>query len=1584
MVVASEEYLQYIDSLKQGLNKAYSVASEARKQRFDPSDEVEIKIAKDVAARVEALVGPPGISKIIREMEAQGMEREELAFALAAKLASGEITENNSTLTSVEKCVEQAVRTSIGILTEGMLVAPTEGISKVKIKQNPDGTNYIGIYFTGPIRSAGGTVAALAVVLADYARKIAKIGDYRATESEIERYVEEVNIYEARISHLQYAPLDDDIRWIVKNCAVCIDGEPTEDMEVSIHRDLARMETNRIRGGIPLVMCEGIAQKATKVYRITKKFGLNWDWLEKLIKIKHRESIVELKPDFTYLEGLVAGRPVFAYPSTKGAFRLRYGKSRTNGLMAKNIHPATMIILDDFIAVGTHVKIERPGKGAVLSGCDSIEPPLIKLKNGSVVKVHNIEQAREIRPQIEKIIFLGDMLISYGDFLKSGHPLIPGAWCEEWWIEECKAKGVQPKKFAYAREAFEFAKTHKLPLHPAYVYFWHNINTEQLRELAIWIAEKAQPKFEEKENGEISMLVLPLSQEKAILEELGIEHTVKEEKIFISGDDGYALCASLGIEISQGKISDKIDKFSAVYTEGKKALEIVNEISEIEIKPKAPIYIGARMGRPEKAKERKMEGGVNALFPTGSPKNRSLLKLYRTVRGKEGEKSVYLELARLVCENCQHITQYRKCELCNAKTIQQYVCQTCGVFTTQKKHCGIVRAYEKRAVNIVNIVEALRKQYGFLPEDIKGVKGLFSTEKIPERLEKGFFRAKHNVYVFRDGTSRFDATDIPLTHFKPSEIGVSIEKLHKLGYTADYLGNALIDEWQIIPLHPQDVIISESGAEYFLRVAKFIDDMLVNLYGMSPFYKAEKKDELLGHLLIGLSPHTSSGVLVRVIGFTRANVGFGHPYFHTAKRRNCFASNTKIPILKNGEWKLIEINELVENNLKNPKSDDFGTVYSDINNLKTLTFNQKTKKFEVAKITHLSKHPVQKTMLLKTKSGREITVTPDHPFPIKQGKMSAQEISEVIVPFNIDFSEKDVLEFQLAGYAEDVMVKIPYDIFAGKNKMQIAGHYGLVYKTFTNYIHRRFYPLYIAKDLIGEKKLKKCKISAKRDTVELPYTIKCNEDFMFLLGAYLAKGHICKGFGKKTNYQIDIAASNKEVRDFFVEKVRKVFGIDPYVNDNTVTISSGILYSFFLTLGTGKNARKKSVPNFAFSLPRKKKVAILKGLFTGAGCVSFGSTLEVNLSSVSKRMIDEISFMLAQFGIKHSFSVKDDRNNPKHTLLYKVRMFSAHADKFISQIGFTCWKQKKAEIFAAKWKKNKQSERTDYFGDVYFDKIIAKTNKGKETVYSLTVPPHNTVIANGIVSHQCDGDEDALMLLLDGLLNFSKYYLSNIRGGTMDAPITLSTIIDPKEVDDEAHNMENVFYYPLEFYKAAERFAFPNDIKLKTVKNTLGNVEQYGQIGFTHFTSCIDKGPVHTAYTTLKSIPEKIERQFNLQKRLNSVNIRDIAKRLILSHFIPDLYGNLHSFSRQDFRCTNCNDIYRRPPLIGKCTKCGGNLILTINKGGIEKYLKISRQMADEYGLPDYLKQRLELIKKEIENIFEDEKVKQMGITEFM
>jgi DNA polymerase II large subunit len=174
-----------------------------------------------------------------------------------------------------------------------------------------------------------------------------------------------------------------------------------------------------------------------------------------------------------------------------------------------------------------------------------------------------------------------------------------------------------------------------------------------------------------------------------------------------------------------------------------------------------------------------------------------------------------------------------------------------------------------------------------MPKILKCVKGLTNECKTPEIVEKGILRAKYGLSVYKDGTIRFDVTNAPLTHFKPKEIGVPIEKLRQMGYVCDVSGAELSSDEQICELKIQDVVVPASCAEYFIHVAGFTDELLAKVYGLSGYYGVKRREDLVGHAIVGLAPHTCVGILGRLIGFTSLSVCYAHPVWHSAKRRDC-------------------------------------------------------------------------------------------------------------------------------------------------------------------------------------------------------------------------------------------------------------------------------------------------------------------------------------------------------------------------------------------------------------------------------------------------------------------------------------------------------------------------------------------------------------------------------------------------------------------------------------------------------------------------------------------------------------------------
>ena len=163
----------------------------------------------------------------------------------------------------------------------------------------------------------------------------------------------------------------------------------------------------------------------------------------------------------------------------------------------------------------------------------------------------------------------------------------------------------------------------------------------------------------------------------------------------------------------------------------------------------------------------------------------------------------------------------------------------------------------------------------------------------------------------------------------------------------------------------------------------------------------------------------------------------------------------------------------------------------------------------------------------------------------------------------------------------------------------------------------------------------------------------------------------------------------------------------------------------------------------------------------------------------------------------------------------------------------------------------------------------------------------------------------------------------------------------------------------------------------------LGTSGQYEGFGYTTPVSNIKTGNSKNSYKTLKTMVEKLEKQLDLVEKISAVDVREVATKVLTTHFIRDIVGNLRAFSTQSFRCKRCNRSFRRLPLRGKCTGCGGQLTLTVYRGGIEKYLDAAQKLIKEYELHQYYAERIMLVKKEISTLFEGKKPQQISLVDF-
>ncbi|GGO02818.1 DNA-directed DNA polymerase II large subunit [Haloarcula pellucida] len=1403
---------QYFETLETELESAMDVAQRARQRGGDPKPEVEIPTARDMADRVENILGIDGVAERVRELEGQ-MSREEAALELVDDFVEGTVGDYDTR----EGKVEGAVRTAVALLTEGVVAAPIEGIDRVELLENDDGTEFINVYYAGPIRSAGGTAQALSVLVADYARALLGIDQYKAREEEIGRYAEEIDLYD-KDTGLQYSPKEKETKFIAEHMPIMLDGEATGDEEVSGYRDLERVDSNSARGGMCLVLAEGIALKAPKIQRYTRNLDeVDWPWLQDLIDgtigkdgeadskddgdqsddasedadgddggdedSAEQAGPPRVDPAKKYLRDLIAGRPVFSHPSKSGGFRLRYGRARNHGFATAGVHPATMHLVDDFLATGTQIKTERPGKAAGVVPVDTIEGPTVRLANGDVRRIDDAEEALEVRNGVEKILDLGEYLVNYGEFVENNHPLAPASYTVEWWEQDFAAAGADVQAMRdsptvdladpSAEEALEWASEYDAPLHPKYTYLWHDVTVDQMGALADAIdegqvaqtdgARETRPP-DASRNGERGAsgasrrgsdpraadgdLVLPRTDDaQAALERLLVEHVQDEDRLVVP--DWLPLVRTLGFDRSlerEWTIEDLSDR-AKTYGEqeaadaigyvddelgdeaGRNAVLAVNEVSPFEIRERAPTRIGNRMGRPEKSERRDLSPAVHTLFPIGEAggAQRSVADATKHADSmSETPGRVDVEVARRRCPDCGTETHEARCPECDAVAETVYVCPDCEMEVepdeSGRAECGrcetLASPTQYTELDVREIYRDALQSVGEREtafDTLKAVKGLTSEEKLPEPMEKGILRAKHDVSAFKDGTVRYDMTDLPVTAVRPAELDVDPDRLRHLGYETDIHGDPLTHADQLVELKVQDIVLSDGAAEHMLQTAAFVDDLLEQYYGLEPYYEFDDREELVGELVFGMAPHTSAATVGRVVGFTSAAVGYAHPYFHAAKRRNCFHPETKVWYEDEADdWHYGTIEELVESRLDDPETDDFGTLVEELD-------------------------------------------------------------GDLAVP----------------SLGDDGPCRRPVEA-----------------------VSRHRAPDHLVRIEVGDR------------------TLRVTPDHTML------------------------RAGESGVKEVRASEIERGDALPAYDGGETT--------------------------------------------MTGAGA---------------------------------TVPVADGAGVPTDAVT-----------------------------------------------------AVEYVESDVEFVYCLTVADTHRVAVEGTYVGQCDGDEDCVMLLMDGLLNFSKSYLPNKRGGQMDAPLVMSSRIDPSEIDDEAHNMDIMDRYPREFYEATRELADPAEVEdiMTIAEETLGTDREYTDFRHTHDTTDLAAGPDLSAYKTLGSMEEKMDAQLSLSRKLRAVVESDVAERIIEYHFLPDLIGNLRAFSRQEVRCLDCGESFRRMPLTGDCRECGGRVNLTVHEGSVTKYIDTAIRVADEFGARDYTKQRLKILETKIESVFENDHNKQSGIADFM
>lgn len=219
--------------------------------------------------------------------------------------------------------------------------------------------------------------------------------------------------------------------------------------------------------------------------------------------------------------------------------------------------------------------------------------------------------------------------------------------------------------------------------------------------------------------------------------------------------------------------------------------------------------------------------------------------------------------------------------------------------------------------------------------------------------------------------------------------------------------------------------------------------------------------------------------------------------------------------------------------------------------------------------------------------------------------------------------------------------------------------------------------------------------------INLENSFKYDENEIKVLGHLIAEGKLGDKAGSPKYYQ------NKYItpliRNDYEESLKKLFP-DGEIRNSHKTEVTIVFNNKDTRFGTtnklrllikkygldGKRSDEKFVPEIIFNLDKKGIALFLSRLFSGDGSIYIrkNNQIVIEYSSISERLIQDISMLLQIFEIQHTITTKKFRDNKEYSWRISISNHN-NLKKFIDNIGFVGEKQKKALKILSKLKEHK-------------------------------------------------------------------------------------------------------------------------------------------------------------------------------------------------------------------------------------------------------------------------------------------------------
>ena len=302
---------------------------------------------------------------------------------------------------------------------------------------------------------------------------------------------------------------------------------------------------------------------------------------------------------------------------------------------------------------------------------------------------------------------------------------------------------------------------------------------------------------------------------------------------------------------------------------------------------------------------------------------------------------------------------------------------------------------------------------------------------------------------------------------------------------------------------------------------------------------------------------------------------------------------------------------------------------------------------------------------IRTKMGRRVAVTPDHPFVASDGldlrpiatKLAGDLTLTDWLPVaigNVELEpppgEYSMLEAARAAGLEDrkVIVRL-----SGDQRAELRRN-DMVFDGPRRWDIRRNGTARLSELAIAEVNPQGGLLGTVKNGTYVPTEIPSDEDFWQMVGLYLAEGFVGRD-GDRRRIRWCFNHTGEEDLVEFVASYWERLGVkatrDRLPTTHAVTLSSRILAAFFQdVLRLGSNCYEKRIPDQAWAQPMTHKRALLRGLWDGDGSWSLlnrGPSVVFEYGTASRELADGMLRLLGDQGITARLKVG---RTPKSTV----------------------------------------------------------------------------------------------------------------------------------------------------------------------------------------------------------------------------------------------------------------------------------------------------------------------------------------------